>query len=224
MKYRGIFFDFDYTLGDSTPAILEGYRAGFAAMGWPPPTEEQVRPTVGMTLQDGYTLLTGDREEARRAAFYGHFQRTVGVLAGEEGRRMMVEQTRLFPGCEQLLRGLKEQGLRVAVVSTKMGAIIGDILARNGLSDCVELIVGGGDVSRHKPDPEGLLLACRTLGLTGGEVLFCGDTTIDGETARRGGTDFCAVCNGTTPAAAFASLPHVHLARDLNDLRRWLGL
>ena len=38
MKYQGVFFDFDYTLGDSTPAIAEGYRLGFAALGLDPPT------------------------------------------------------------------------------------------------------------------------------------------------------------------------------------------
>lgn len=39
MKYQGVFFDFDYTLGDSTPAIAEGYRQGFAELGLDPPNE-----------------------------------------------------------------------------------------------------------------------------------------------------------------------------------------
>ena len=44
------------------------------------------------------------------------------------------------------------------------------------------------------------------------------------QTAQAAGTDFCAVLNGTTPAAAFAPYPSVHIAPDLPDLRRWLGL
>ena len=52
MEYRGILFDFDYTLGDSTPAIVIGFQEGMSAMGWPAPTQEQVRPTIGMTLQN----------------------------------------------------------------------------------------------------------------------------------------------------------------------------
>ena len=62
MNYQGVFFDFDYTLGDSTAAIAEGYRLGFLALGLDPPTVEQVRHTVGLTLADGYALLTGDRK------------------------------------------------------------------------------------------------------------------------------------------------------------------
>ena len=56
MSYRGVFFDFDYTLGDSTSAIAEGYRLGFLELGLDPPTVEQVRHTVGLTLADGYSL------------------------------------------------------------------------------------------------------------------------------------------------------------------------
>ena len=101
MSYHGVFFDFDYTLGDSTAAIAEGYRLGFLALGLDPPTEEQVRHTVGLTLADGYALLTGDHNPERQEAFYHSFQHTVGVEAGGEGRRLMIEGTTLFPGAEE---------------------------------------------------------------------------------------------------------------------------
>ena len=58
MHYQGIFFDFDYTLGDSTIPILRGYQEGFRALGWDAPTLEQVRPTIGMTLMEGYRQLS----------------------------------------------------------------------------------------------------------------------------------------------------------------------
>lgn len=224
MNYKGVFFDFDYTLGDSTLPITAGYRKGFAAMGWPEPTAEQVRPTIGMTLQDGYTMLTGDGDPERRREFYRQFQLAVGELAGEEGRAIMVEETRLFPGAAELLTALKERGVRVAMVSTKLGITIRRIFARQGLDQLPDLVVGGENVSRAKPDPEGLNLALDRLGLERDQVLFCGDTVIDARTARNGGTDFCAVLNGTTPGEAFAAYPHVHIAPDLPELRRWLGL
>ena len=101
MSYHGVFFDFDYTLGDSTSAIAEGYRLGFLELGLDPPTVEQVRHTVGLTLADGYSLLTGDHDPERQEAFYRSFQHTVGVKAGGEGRRLMIEGTTLFPGAEE---------------------------------------------------------------------------------------------------------------------------
>lgn len=222
MKYQGIFFDFDYTLGDSTVPIAAGYREGFEIMGLPAPTVEQVRRTVGMTLGDGYTYLTGDRDPERQREFYRQFQLAVGEHAQEEGRRIMVEETRLLPGAVRLLTSLKEQGVKVAIVSTKLGITIRRIFAHQGLEHLLDLVVGGEDVGSSKPDPEGLNFALEKLGLEREQVLFCGDTVIDAATARNGGTDFCAVLNGTTPGYDFDDYPHVHIAGNLDDLRRWL--
>ena len=224
MNYQGIFFDFDYTLGDSTGPITVGYQQGFRAMGWPPPAREQVRPTIGMTLMDGYTMLTGDRDPDRRQEFYRQFQLAVGEAAGEGHQRIMVEGTELFPGTEELLDWLKGRGVRVAIVSTKLGETIRRIFAYRGLEDRLDLILGGKDVRRAKPDPEGLNLAMERLGLAREQVLFCGDTVIDAGAAQNAGVDFCAVLNGTTPADAFSQYPCVHTAPDLMDLRRWLEL
>ena len=222
MRYQGVFFDFDYTLGDSTLPIVTGYQRGFTAMGWSAPTSEQVRPTIGMTLMDGYTLLTGDGDPVRRQEFYQRFQEAVGEAAGTDHQRIMVEGTRLFPGAEPLLSDLKSRGVKVAIVSTKLGQTIQRIFEYQGLMDQVDLILGGKDVSRPKPDPQGIQLAGERLGVPRESVLFCGDTVIDAAAARNAGVDFCAALNGTTPAAAFEEYPHVHIAPDLMDLRRWL--
>lgn len=215
MSYHGVFFDFDYTLGDSTAAIAEGYRLGFLALGLDPPTEEQVRHTVGLTLADGYALLTGDHNPERQEAFYHSFQHTVGVEAGGEGRRLMIEGTTLFPGAEELLLALKHAGVRTAIVSTKPGSTIRRIFEHQGRKDLLDLVVGGDEVTQAKPHPQGLRLALERLGLSAEQVLFCGDTVIDAATAQAGGCDFCAVLNGTTKADAFERFPCVHTALSL---------
>ena len=224
MSYHGVFFDFDYTLGDSTAAIAEGYRLGFLALGLDPPTEEQVRHTVGLTLADGYALLTGDHNPERQEAFYHSFQHTVGVEAGGEGRRLMIEGTTLFPGAEELLLALKHAGVRTAIVSTKPGSTIRRIFEHQGRKDLLDLVVGGDEVTQAKPHPQGLRLALERLGLSAEQVLFCGDTVIDAATAQAGGCDFCAVLNGTTPREAFADYPHVYIAEELSQLQRFLKL
>lgn len=224
MKYKAVFFDFDYTLGDSTIPIVIGYRKGFAALGWPEPTVEQVRHTVGMTLANGYTMLTGDADPENHKEFFRQFQLAVGEIAEGEGARIMEEETKLFPGAVELLAALKQRGIITAVVSTKPRAALQRIFAYQGVSHLFDFIVGGEDVKRAKPDPQGLEFALRELGVDRGEVLFCGDTVIDAATAQNGGTDFCAVLNGTTPAEAFEGYPRVHIAPDLPELKQWLNV
>ena len=48
MNFKAVFFDFDYTLADGTEAIVAGFRYAFGRMGLPEPTEEAIRPTIGM--------------------------------------------------------------------------------------------------------------------------------------------------------------------------------
>ena len=224
MRYQGVLVDFDYTLGDSTDAIAEGYRRGFAALGLPAPAVEQVRATVGMRLEDGYTFITGDGDPGRQAEFYRLFASSVGVNAQGEDRKLMIEGTRLLPGAVELLAALKGAGIPAAIISTKPGNTIRRIFEYQGRLELLALVIGGDEVAHSKPDPEGVRLALDKLGLTADRVLFCGDTVIDAATAQAGGCDFCAVLNGTTPREAFADYPHVHIADDLSELQDWLGL
>lgn len=222
MRYKAVLFDFDYTLGDSTGPITMGYRKGLTAMGWPAPTVEQVRPTIGHTLQDGYTMLTGDSDEVRRNEFYRRFRQAVGEQTTLSEYAPMITETRLFPGTRELLAALKDAGIAAGIVSTKLGATIRLIFARNGMKDALWPVIGGEDVDRSKPDPQGLNAALALLDLRADQALFCGDTVIDARTAQAAGTDFCAVLNGTTPAAAFEDFPRVHIAPDLTELKDWL--
>lgn len=214
MNYQAVLFDFDYTLGDSTEPIVSSFTAALLEMGWPAPEREAVRLTIGHTLQDGYTMITGDDQEERRQEFYHRF-RTHSVP-------IMPRDTRLLPGAAELLIWLTEQGVSCGVVSTKSRDVLERIFQRQGLRDRLALIVGAQDVQRAKPDPEGLLLALGQLELEPSQVLYCGDTVLDAEAARRGGFPFCAVLNGTTPAGSFSDFPHVYISPDLTHLHRWL--
>ncbi len=213
MNYKAVLFDFDYTLGDSTEPIVKSYTEALTELGFPAPEREAVRATIGHTLQDGYTMLTGDTDEQHRQDFVPRFK--------GHSKPIMVRDSVLCPGAQELLIWLWEQGMRTGMVSTKGSEQIAGILEKYGLREGMELIIGGQDVTKNKPDPEGMYVALDRLGLKKQDILFCGDTVIDAETAKRAGVDFCAVLNGTTPAEAFGAYPYVHVAPDLADLLDW---
>lgn len=215
-QYKAICFDFDYTLGDSTDSIVAGFAHAMTKLGYPVPDRETVRKTVGYMLEDAFTIISGDDSPENRAKFRPYFIE----VALERQRR----ETTLFPGAVELLRGLKEQGIKCGIVSSKRGDTIEIIMERYKVLDCLELVIGSHDVQNHKPHPEGLLAAMERLGVSKEEILFCGDTVIDAETAKNAGCDFAAVLNGTTEAPAFDAWPHVCIAGDLNELARQLGI
>lgn len=216
MKYKAVVFDFDYTLGDATASIYEGYCYGFEKMGYPKPELEAVRRTVGYILEDGFTMITGNEDPEKKIEFRGWFQKQV------EGRQAQL--TRLFPGTVELLRALHGQGVKLGIVTSKRATTLRDILRRFELLDMMDVTIGGEMVKIPKPDPEGLNTTMETMGVDRGEVLYCGDTVIDAATARNAGVDFSAVLNGTTPASEFEAYPYVHIAPDLPELKSWLGV
>ena len=216
MKYKAVFFDFDYTLGDATDAIVAGFTHGMTALGWPVPDREAVRGTVGQPLETAYTGLTGDPDPEHQRRFREAF--------ASVARPMQAKGVPLFPGAAGLLRALHARGVHVAVASTKQRPTLEKILGAHGLLDVLDFVIGGDDVSAMKPAPECLFLGLERLGLTPADLLFCGDTVIDAATAQNAGCDFAAVLNGTTPAKDFDAYPHVHIAPDLLELREFLGL
>jgi phosphoglycolate phosphatase len=65
------------------------------------------------------------------------------------------------------------------------------------------VIVGGEDIEKSKPDPEGLHLFLSKTSIKPEQVVLVGDSLTDAETALRGGIDFIAVLTGTTSADQF---------------------
>ena len=214
MKYRAICFDFDYTLGDATESIVAGFQSAFGKMGLPIPERDAIRGTVGYVLEDAYTLLSGDSTQEGKETFRPLYQ-SVAFPMQEAG-------IPLFPGTAELMQGLNKAGVQLAIVSSRRSASIWPTLEREGLLEYFSLVIGGGEVKRHKPHPEGLLLALERLGLKKEEMLFCGDTVLDAGAAQNAGVDFAAVLNGTTRAEGFEGFPCVTIAEDLWALKEWL--
>ena len=216
MKYKAVLFDFDYTLGDATESIVAGYAYGLTQLGWPEPSKEAVQKTIGYLLEDGYTMLTGDTDVAHKKQFKALFR--------EKAHPIQVKTTTLFPGALQLMKALQQACVPTAVVSTKHSATLHAVLEHTGIMPYLAFAIGSDDVSKPKPDPEGITAALHRLHIEPQNALYCGDTVLDAEAANRANCGFCAVLNGTTPEAAFAAWPHSHICPDLPSLQAWLGL
>ena len=210
MPYAAYVFDFDYTLGDATEGIVQCVQHALACMDVALCSREEIRRTVGHTLPDTFALLTGCRDRDQAQTFLRLFT--------EKADQVMTRNTSLFPDTVPTLCALRERGARIGVVTTKYHYRIDEILARFGITDLVDCVVGLEDVRRPKPDPEGLLLALETLGTPRDKALYVGDSTVDAGTAQRAGVDFIAVATGATPPDAFLAFPNRMVAASLSAI------
>ncbi len=65
MKYKLCLFDFDYTLADTTRPIVECFRHTFETMNLDGFDREKAIKTIGMTLDDAFSELTGIKDKQK---------------------------------------------------------------------------------------------------------------------------------------------------------------
>jgi phosphoglycolate phosphatase len=168
-----VIFDFDGTLADSAGGIAACMRAAFESCDLRAPSPDDVRPRIGLSLEEAIRQLIDDRREvdvAQVAQRYRELHPTVAAPA-----------TRLYPGASAALALLDAAGLQLAVVSQKARRGLAQLLAELAIDRYFDLVLGSDDVMA--PKPQGALyerhMAPRFGNLARDRVLVVGDTDID---------------------------------------------
>lgn len=186
-----VLFDLDGTLADTAPefeTIVNRMceERGMAAVG------DSFRTTVSggaraMVIDTFGTALPEAEFQALREEFLALYAATLG------------SDTRLFPGMEPLLLRLGEAGIPWGVVTNKPARFTHPLLESLGVAARCASTVCPDDVQATKPDPEGLLLACREIGCDPSSAVYVGDHGRDIEAGRNAGMYTVAVRYGYIP-------------------------
>ena len=164
MKYKTFIFDFDYTLVDATEGIVICVNHALEKAGLEQASIDNIRKTVGMTLQDMFSYLTGINDTAVADRFFSDFM--------QKADSIMTENTYLIDDTIAVLTMLKNAGYNIAIVTTKVRYRVNEILEKYSFSGLIDFIVGYEDVENVKPSPEGLLKAIDFFGNDKNSVLF----------------------------------------------------
>ena len=207
---KAVLFDFDFTLADSSEGIIPCVQYALERMGLPVSSPDEIIQTIGLYLPETLVALHGESVRARGMEFLALFT--------EKADEIMEDATRLYAATPAVLRAISARGIPIGVVSTKYGYRIASILTRDGLRDFVSVIIGGEDVERHKPHPEGLLAACRRLGVPPADCVYVGDSVVDAQAAASAEIPFVAVETGSAPREALEALPHIAALPSVADI------
>lgn len=211
MQYKAVIFDFDYTLGDSTEGIILSANHALTKMGYKPAEREAVRKTIGLSLPETYVALTGDKQEEKGEEFRSYFEK--------KADEVMTINSDLYPDAREILECLKQNKVKVAIVTTKFDYRIEGILEKCHAKEYVSMIVGGNNVANPKPDPEGTFKVLKEWNLKKEEVLYVGDSLVDAKTAKSAGVNFAGVTTGTTTAEDFKEYDCVGVFENLTALK-----
>lgn len=115
MRYKGLIFDFDYTLGDSTDGIVICINYALESLGYDPADRETVRKTIGLHLEEVYRVLVSGQGKTLKPEEESEFAR----LFMEKADQVMTENSSFYPGALELAWEWKRQGYKLAIVTTK---------------------------------------------------------------------------------------------------------
>lgn len=165
---RAVIFDMDGTLADTFPLVVAAWNAALSGHAGRAFAAEEVIARFG--IPDPAMIrreLPEHLGDAAVEAYHLHYERQHGLLA------------RVFDGVTEMLAAIRRRGLPSGVMTGK-GRRSADItLAALGWEQSFDAVVTGEDVERQKPDPEGLLLVCRRLGVVPRDCVFVGDSPAD---------------------------------------------
>ena len=173
---RAVLFDWDNTLVNTWPTIVECYHDTFTSLGMKPWTAEEVHVRAHGSLRDLFPKLFGSQASEAERVFYETF------------RRIHLERLEPLPGADTLLARCHDAGWYVAVVSNKVGDNLRTEMAHLGWQRWIVRAVGAKDARRDKPAPDPIYLALDGTGIAPDEsVWMVGDSLADLQCAHAAG-------------------------------------
>jgi HAD superfamily hydrolase (TIGR01509 family) len=119
---------------------------------------------------------------------------------------------RPFPRSFDLVRHMRDQGLRLAVATSATKEEMGELLDIIGIADLIDVQTSSDDADRSKPDPDILAVALRKLESQPSEAIMLGDTPYDVQAAGRLKVQTIGVLSGGWDAASLK--PAIAIYRD----------
>lgn len=179
-----VLFDFDGTVADTIPLIVESFRQMAVLGGLPEVSEAEARSWIGRpllpVLQERYPGRGEELTALYRAWNVEHHD----------------ELIRPVDGMSDLLAELDRAGLRLGIVSSKRTPMVQQGLRVLGLADHIDVLAGMDDTTEHKPSPAPLLFAADRLGAAPTDCVYVGDADVDVLAAKAAGMASVAVTWG----------------------------
>lgn len=220
-----IMFDLDGTLIETAPEICDAVNDTLTRVGMETVTQDCVDRWIGHGTRElliqalafvGKTTVeivrAGDYLPMILAEFDRNYQRRCGT------------RSHLYPNVREVLQQLRDDGVKLAVVTNKEGRYTRTVLDSHQLASMFDRVVSGDTLPTKKPDPAGIVSCLDEFHVHRARALFVGDSSIDVATARNAAVQVWALpygynmgepieaCKPDRVIADFSALTTVQLA------------
>jgi len=206
MKYGTVLFDLDGTLLDTNELILSSFDHALGAHAPGRYTRADVIPLMGKPLVTQMKLLLpGQEEEAIKTYRAFNFEKHDELVTS-------------FANAMPALQSLRDAGVKLGVVTSKIRKTTEMGLVLTGLRSFFEVIITSEDVEKPKPDGEPVCAAMKLLGANPAGTLMVGDSPFDLLAGQAAGTKTVAVGWSMFGEEGLAPYRPDYWVHDLRDL------
>lgn len=188
---KACIFDLDGTLTDTLKSIAYSVRSTLREMRLPEITDEQCQSFVGngarRLLEDSLQVV-GDTELSR----IEEAMEVYGRIFDDN----CTYHVKPYEGIMELLKALKEQEVKVAVLSNKPHKQTVKVV-REVLGDAwIDWAQGQQESIARKPAPDGVYAVMERLGVSKEDCIYVGDSEVDAATGANAGVKTICVTWG----------------------------
>lgn len=181
-------FDFDGTLADTRQAVIATVDAVLRETGRPVPDAWRIREQIGLPLRETFIRAAGITDEKLLDAcvrLYRELFEQIGAPA-----------VTLFPHALPVLEYLRDEGILLAIASSRGRKSLDGLVRKLGLAPLVAMALGEEDVQHKKPAPDLVLAILERTGVPPEAALVIGDTVWDIQMGKSAACHTCAVLWG----------------------------
>ncbi len=186
-------FDLDGTLADTLPDLYASANLTMRDLALAPVDRETVRDYIGQGIDRLVQRLLSDEFDGNPAP--DDLARAGDILRGHY-RRLLTNESALFPGTRETLHELKALRLKLACVTNKTEPFTYPLLDKLGVLELFDEVICGDTLERKKPDPLPLTYCARQFGIEPATLLMVGDSQTDTLCARAAGCPVVCVPHG----------------------------
>lgn len=183
-----IILDFDGTIADTRPVILNTFHRTLDAMHLPQHSDDEIAATIGLPLLKAFPVLE-PMDEEKAALCTATYRRIFEDVNAEIGVPM-------FPHVADTLRQLHKQGCTLSIATSRGYKSVVDFIKGFHLDDIITFVIAAEDVKHAKPDAEPVIKTLKHYGMKAEDAVVIGDTHFDILMGRNAGCATIGVTYG----------------------------